>query len=314
MTSHLGEGASALVDGQLSLAEQEQALAHVATCAHCAQEVAVIRAARALLSGAGQVPAPRAELFTALASIAAQSPSSQTTAKSGTNPFLEHARLPGGELAGAVRPVRGRRLPVLAAAVTAGVLAVGVYTAGGPQSVRPDLSARAIAEHLGRVDITGDFVPVSGVGRITAAGLVRGVDDAKLNDWLAAHGWSSIEDLPTGIAIDRVGFSGPDRDTLEIVLVRDQDRIVLTQTHGQLDLDTVRDLPTLDAQGGRFYVAGVHPTHLVWQSGHNVLEVSAQDSSADLQATINEFKVSPATAGVSDRMVRGLSQIAGALP
>lgn len=54
--THLGTVVSALVDGQLSPADAERALAHVAACPACADEVAAVRAARQALLSAFDVP------------------------------------------------------------------------------------------------------------------------------------------------------------------------------------------------------------------------------------------------------------------
>ena len=54
--SHLGSQVSALVDGQLSAAARDRALAHVAVCGECAAEMSSARAARRALTGAFDVP------------------------------------------------------------------------------------------------------------------------------------------------------------------------------------------------------------------------------------------------------------------
>lgn len=55
MSAHLGDRVSALVDGQLSPAATERALAHVTCCARCAADLASARAARRVLSDAHDV-------------------------------------------------------------------------------------------------------------------------------------------------------------------------------------------------------------------------------------------------------------------
>ena len=52
--SHLGSRISALVDGQLSVADTEKALAHVAVCPECSAELAASRAARRALASADE--------------------------------------------------------------------------------------------------------------------------------------------------------------------------------------------------------------------------------------------------------------------
>ncbi len=71
--THLGSRLSALVDGQLSPAEAERALEHVACCPRCAAELAAARAARRALSAAGPVePAP--DLAARLLALSAEIP------------------------------------------------------------------------------------------------------------------------------------------------------------------------------------------------------------------------------------------------
>ena len=80
--SHLGSRISALVDGQLSVADTERALAHVAVCPECSAELAASRAAR---TGAGVRrrgrARPRPHRAAALARRAAPSPSPATPSR-----------------------------------------------------------------------------------------------------------------------------------------------------------------------------------------------------------------------------------------
>lgn len=61
-TGHLGDLASALVDGQLAAAEEERALAHVAGCPACASELAATARVRDLVRALGPVE-PRRPLL-----------------------------------------------------------------------------------------------------------------------------------------------------------------------------------------------------------------------------------------------------------
>jgi anti-sigma factor RsiW len=56
--SHLGETLSALLDGELSLPEQELARAHLAACPACTEELSAVGQARSWLRGLPQVDPP----------------------------------------------------------------------------------------------------------------------------------------------------------------------------------------------------------------------------------------------------------------
>jgi len=60
MSHHLGSQLSALVDGRLSVAATERALAHVAGCGQCADELAAARIARSALAAAATDEVPQA--------------------------------------------------------------------------------------------------------------------------------------------------------------------------------------------------------------------------------------------------------------
>ena len=56
--THLGDTLSALLDGELSMAQQETAQAHLAACAECAEELAAVGQARSWVRGLPQVDPP----------------------------------------------------------------------------------------------------------------------------------------------------------------------------------------------------------------------------------------------------------------
>ena len=58
MTEHPGDLLSALLDGELSVAEADQVEAHVRECAGCARELEETRQARAMVRGLGDVDPP----------------------------------------------------------------------------------------------------------------------------------------------------------------------------------------------------------------------------------------------------------------
>ena len=56
--THLGDALSALLDGELSMAQQETARAHLAACPECAEELAAVGQARSWVRGLPQVDPP----------------------------------------------------------------------------------------------------------------------------------------------------------------------------------------------------------------------------------------------------------------
>jgi hypothetical protein len=68
--THLGDRIAALVDGELGHQDRDRALAHVAHCGRCRQELDEQRSVRALLAGSA-APAPSAATVEALLSLAA---------------------------------------------------------------------------------------------------------------------------------------------------------------------------------------------------------------------------------------------------
>lgn len=56
--SHLGDALSALLDGELSQAQQETARAHLAACPECSAELAAVGQARSWVRGLPQVDPP----------------------------------------------------------------------------------------------------------------------------------------------------------------------------------------------------------------------------------------------------------------
>ncbi len=56
--THLGDALSALLDGELSMAQQETARAHLAACPECTEELAAVGQARSWVRGLPQVDPP----------------------------------------------------------------------------------------------------------------------------------------------------------------------------------------------------------------------------------------------------------------
>lgn len=111
MSGHLGDRVSALVDGQLSPAATERALAHVACCRRCAAELAAARAARRVLCDADDVR-PAGDLTARLLALGCPP---------GAEPARPAAR-PAPRAMDPFVPPAGRRTPAPAGTGTPGAL------------------------------------------------------------------------------------------------------------------------------------------------------------------------------------------------
>ena len=136
--SHLGSLLSALADGQLRPETAERALAHVAVCPECAEELAAARAARAALAGAGDLrpdPGLTARLL-ALGTAPQVAPKPRPALGSTSLPMPGSGGRPPVVLPGGL-PTRHRlRLPVVAGAL-AGVLLAVMFALGDEPDVTP---------------------------------------------------------------------------------------------------------------------------------------------------------------------------------
>jgi hypothetical protein len=155
--THLGDRIAALVDGELSHQERDRALAHVAHCARCREELDEQRAVRALLAGSA-APTPSAETMAALLSLAAPGgplpPRARTmpqgpivpelpppgrfgrTGPGGTRRVADRddSRRPGDRAARRERSARRGRLVAASALSVAGLVLGTAFVAGGTQS------------------------------------------------------------------------------------------------------------------------------------------------------------------------------------
>ena len=119
MTRHLGERLSALIDGELSDAQRERVLAHLAKCDDCRQEAAALRLLKRRMHSLGEAAAADALTWRLLALVPARGPGAP----------VDH-----------VTAGRRRRAWSLAAAgvLAAGLgLAAAVFVAGGDRPAGP---------------------------------------------------------------------------------------------------------------------------------------------------------------------------------
>jgi len=141
MTRHLGERLSALIDGELSDAQRERVLAHLAKCDDCRQEAAALRLLKRRMHSLGEAAAADALTWRLLALAPASGP---------------------GRPVGQMTTSRRRYAWSLAAAgvVTAGLgLAAAVFVAGGDKPAGPRI-VPAVDVFMVQHAITTGQVPV----------------------------------------------------------------------------------------------------------------------------------------------------------
>ncbi|MEV5411640.1 anti-sigma factor [Thermopolyspora sp. NPDC052614] len=148
--SHLGELASALVDGELGHRERERALAHLTFCADCRREVEATRAIKARLRSLDS-PAVPADLTMSLLRMAEPGGPMPPRVRPfepayGLAPLDNRPRRGGpssnGAATGPGRPGRSRRMGYVAvgmasAAVALGTLFITAGTDSGPTVTPP---------------------------------------------------------------------------------------------------------------------------------------------------------------------------------
>ncbi|GLY56593.1 MAG: zf-HC2 domain-containing protein [Cellulosimicrobium funkei] len=318
--THLGSRLSALVDGQLSPAEAERALEHVACCPRCAAELSAARAARRALSAAGPVePAP--DLAARLLALSAQIPPTDgdplRAAPAPSDPWAETATLPRGAWSGEVRRGSLRRRVVGLVVGGVGVAAVGLFALGESPLVTPDLHrsdpltvlAQAAPRATGALVVGGARTdgPDGGSGGGTVAD-----GSASALAALAAQGWTCPTPLPEGFRVTDVRDDAR-RGVLEIDLEAPGGEAVVREQTGLLDTSALAGGETWDVDGRRVHVLSEAPWHVVWQSGDTVIDVVADTEQETVAALVAAFPARDYDAGVPARISRGWTTMTGAL-
>jgi Putative zinc-finger len=340
--SHLGTWVSALVDGQLAPAETERALAHVAACPACADEVAAARQARRALSITPDV-APDAELTARLLALGSIPPPV-------AGPRREHRRdphrpvVPLGESAYAVPAkalsgdLMGRRhspTRVLAGTLAgAGVVLATLFVLGERPPVVPATHPAEALTALGRAPHEPPVPRGAAEQQLTtmassageaagAAGRVLGgpATEAAVLAWMADQGWSCPDGLPAGYRVTAVRLTPAHRDgddggageVLEVDLAGPHGRVVLTEQRGRLDVEALGPTEQRIIGGRTVHVLSLHPWHGVWQSDDTVVSMvseAPQDRAADV---VEQFPVEAYDDGIPARLTRGWDTVTGAL-
>lgn len=349
--SHLGTWVSALVDGQLTPAETERTLAHVATCPACADEVAAARQARRVLWVAGDV-APDPELtarLLALGSSLGTSAAAPHDGRRGHGAHREHRReprravVPLGESAYAVPAkalsgdLMGRRhspTRVLAGALGGAVVVLAsLFVLGDRPPVVPATHPAEALTVLGRAPHEAPRPPGAAAQQLVttiatsaathdAASTVVGglaTDDAVLT-WMADEGWSCPDTLPAGYRVTAVRLTPADEDdgepveVLEVDLAGPDGRVVLTEQRGRLDLEALGPVQQATIAGRTVHVLSLHPWHAVWQSDDTVVAMVSEAPRDRVVDVVERFPAEAYDDGLPARLTRGWHTVARALP
>lgn len=324
--SHLGSRISALVDGQLSVAQTERALAHVAVCAQCATELAAARAARRALASAADDVAPTPDLTARLLSLAPEPDTAD------------------------VRPPQPPRDPFAAPPDRFALASAGLvprsWTGRSTAGLRPDLTSRRHPTRLAVGSVAGlgavaamlfvlgerpEIVPVSHPGADLALlaqpaagpGEVDGrpvLDDAvragqvdpATTSWLRAHAWSFPTDLPAGWSITGLRWA-QGGSVLEVDVTGPAGTIVVTEQQGRLDTDAIAGARVHELGGRAVYVLASEPSHLAWQADATVVQVVGADGHDVLAPLVAAFPGGAYDDGVPARITRGWQTVTGAL-
>ncbi|MBT0992784.1 zf-HC2 domain-containing protein [Cellulomonas sp. DKR-3] len=316
--SHLGSRISALVDGQLSVDATERALAHVASCALCAEALAHARAARrALAECADDVP-PAPDLTARLLSLASSAPApSAVPPPPPRDPFAPPSLTVPALHGRQARALRGdvaahRSVSRIAATSLAGVgaLAAMLFVMGEQPAVVPvghpgtdlDLLGSAAAATSARTTALADGMP---------AGLA-GQDGQEVAAALRDGGWSFPTSLPTGWSVADVRWSDETdgAPVLEVDLAGPEGTLVVTEQEGRLDLAALDGADVIEVGGRQAYVLSYAPWHAVWQCDDTVVQVVA---GGDASSIVAAFPGGAYDDGVPARIWRGWSTVTGAL-
>ena len=322
MTAHLGSRLSALVDGQLSVAATERALAHVAGCAECAAGLAAARSARAALASVDE-PCPAPDLTARLLSLAGSAPTSPSPA----DPFAPPVPGTGPDLASygitssrgwlgrtSVRGdlKQGRSTVRLVAGSMAGLGAVAamLFVLGEQPAVVPTSHPGADLGLLGGAVM--ERRPASFDVEATTHDEVVGTG-ADSVAWLQAHEWSFPSRLPEGWSVNAVRWSGDDARVLEVDVLGPEGSLVVTEQAGRLDTDALAGAPTSRLGGRDVYVLSYEPWHVVWQADSTVVQLVASESTDSAEQLVGAFPGGAYDDGVPAQITRGWDTVTGAL-
>lgn len=331
MIHHLGTWVSALADGQLGPAETERALAHVAACPSCADELVAARQARRALSVVADAePAP--DLTARLLALAAEPlrPVSQAGGRStgsgarapvlplGSSAYSAPARALTGDLTARRRP--GMRF-VAASAASLGMVAASLFVLGAARPVVvPSAHAADALSLLGSAGGSGASSRSWAPGLATqiaastsSTGASATTSDAAVLAWMKEAGWTCPRDLPAGYEVTAARLAGADGTLLELDLDGPGGQIVLTEERGELDVAALAGARELAVGDLKVHVLTREPWHAVWQSGETVVSIVADGPTDAAVELVAGFPTAGYDDGLPARITRGWDTVTGAL-
>ncbi|RHA39649.1 zf-HC2 domain-containing protein [Cellulomonas rhizosphaerae] len=316
--SHLGSRISALVDGQLTPAATERALAHVAGCPECAAELSAARAARAALASATDDVSPDADFAARLLSLAPMQP--PAVAPRSTDPFAPPPRRTshdvasyglhrgrarrvwdaqtGAALCGEVPMRRVTSRLVVGSVAGMGAVAVMLFVLGERPAMAPEGQLSADLELLGHATAQ----PVSDEIQTVS-------DDDEPESWLASNGWPFPAELPAGWDVTDVRYT--DEGAVEVDVTSPAGPVVVTEQAGRLDTARLVGAEQVTLDGRDVALLSREPWHVVWQSGATVVQVVAAQQSDGVTELVAGFPGGAFDDGVPARISRGWSTVTG---
>ena len=261
--SHLGDSIHDLLDGRLSPAQSQVAMAHLATCDDCATRWRDLLAAReALNSSSAGIDMRFSQLLL------------------DKDRMAEIAR---GESKHRARAARGRDrrpLTIVVAVAAIAVIVVGAaYVAGAPTTVEPNFASVADDGATARM---GTYV----------------AEAPSDSPWVHPI-WQDSGLIPVGARIERHGGV----DLLVATMLVGRDPVVVTEQEGRLSQDVVEHAPRLTVEGVDTYVVNTVPVQVIWQAGPVVIAATcacAVDTVVTVVAAFPQAEAPSATDRIVD--------------
>lgn len=310
---HLGSRVSALVDGQLSPRAAERALAHAVGCPRCRDALEAERAARRVVSAAGDFE-PSDDLTTRLIELPGAAPFVLLD-MSGPPPGPRHPR-----------PRRGARVALVATAGAAAAVS-GLYLLGG--AAVPTVTEDEVRAAARNAMPAGAAMLRNGFSADQDAGDDDGAQDGSVEEvartaaqgdataaavaWLRENGWSTPELVPAGLEI--VAVRELDDDALEIELAGDQAHVVVVERRGVLGPEELAGARRILIGDVEAYLISQDPWTAVMQSGGDVVVVTCAGADAAARSVLGAMPAEPAVApgGVPERVARGWERAVSAV-
>ncbi len=274
---HLGKKIHDLVDGRLSRADAAEAMEHLADCAECAEERAAIVADRQALRTSGEGIDTQA--------IANLLERDRIAERAKSEPRRHE------------RAAKGHGTPVLRIAVLllvgVGVISASLYVVGAPEAARLEYGISA--------PVRGETYAYFDASRVRSS--------PALEVWSQPH-WDDSGLVPIEA---RLVLTGEGVKVLESTFLAGLEQVLLVQQKGYLPESTTQGYPaTKYTQREAFIVSMDRPAHIVFESGHEVIQLLCECPLDILEDVADEF---PAQEPISplERMEAGLRNVMKAL-